>query len=906
MMYLGDYAEDETVYFLWSTNDSSGASITRATDGTVSVYKDNGTTQSTAGVTDTEDFDSLTGVHACTIDLSSNVFYAIGADYSVVLSASTIDGQTVNTPLAHFSIENRTSFPKADFPTNFSSLGIESDGDLTKVNTLDGHTAQTADHTAGIADIPTVSEFNARTLLAANYFDPTTDTVANVTTTANLTTNNDKTGYSISGTLTTLDALDTAQDTQHSQTQSDIAALNDIAATDIVSNGAITTLAGAVVNVDTVDTTTTNSDMRGTDNAALASALSTHDGKLDTVDTNVDAILVDTGTTIPAQISALNDFDPATDEVDLGSIKGTALTETNAGDLANNVSQFYDVNPTTTKTVDDVGVAGSGLTQQNVRDAMKLAPTAGAPAAGSVDEHLDDILADTNELQSDDVPGLIAALNDFDPTTDTVANVTLVATTTTNTDMRGTDNAATAAALTTHDGKLDTVDTNVDAILVDTGTTLPATLTDIQGATFNTSTDSLEAIRNRGDAAWTTGSGTGLSSLASGTAQAGAAGSITLAAGETSTNDLYNNTKILLTGGTGSGQSRIITDYNGTTKVATVAPNWVTNPDNTSTYEIQAADSYLDGYTSTRAGYLDELSSTNMPADLDAVLADTNELQGDWVDGGRLDLILDSRSTQTSVNTIDTNVDAILVDTAEIGVAGAGLTDLGGMSTGMKAEVNTEVDTALSDYDAPTNTEMTAAFTEIKGTTWSSLTDTLEAIRDVEPHGTVMRGTDNAATSAELSTHDGKLDTVDTNVDSVLTDTNELQTDWTNGGRLDLILDARSSQSSVDTIDTNVDAILVDTGTTIPAQISALNDLSAAEVNAEIVDVLTVDTIADSYATDGSQPTIAQAILAIQQFLTEKSVTGTTVTVKKPDGTTTAMTFTLDSGTTPSSITRAS
>jgi len=33
-------------------------------------------------------------------------------------------------------------------------LGVESDGDLTKVNALDGHTPQTADHTAVIADLP--------------------------------------------------------------------------------------------------------------------------------------------------------------------------------------------------------------------------------------------------------------------------------------------------------------------------------------------------------------------------------------------------------------------------------------------------------------------------------------------------------------------------------------------------------------------------------------------------------------------------------------------------------------------------------------------------------------------------------------------------------------------------------
>lgn len=107
--YLGDFALSATVHFLWSTNGANGASITRATNGTVQVYKNNGTTQSTTGVTDTEDFDSLTGVHACTIDLSSDgTFYSTGANFTVVLSGATIDSQTVNAVLAHFSINNRS------------------------------------------------------------------------------------------------------------------------------------------------------------------------------------------------------------------------------------------------------------------------------------------------------------------------------------------------------------------------------------------------------------------------------------------------------------------------------------------------------------------------------------------------------------------------------------------------------------------------------------------------------------------------------------------------------------------------------------------------------------------------------------------------------------------------------
>jgi hypothetical protein len=79
---------------------------------------------------------------------------------------------------------------------------------------------------------------------------------------------------------------------------------------------------------------------------------------------------------------------------------------------------------------------------------------------------------------------------------------------------------------------------------------------------------------------------TGLQTVRSNTAQAGAATSITLDAGASSTTDFFDGCTILLTGGTGSGQYRLVTAYNGTTKVATVTPAWATNPDNTSTFAI--------------------------------------------------------------------------------------------------------------------------------------------------------------------------------------------------------------------------------------------------------------------------------------------------------------------------------
>ena len=78
--------------------------------------------------------------------------------------------------------------------------------------------------------------------------------------------------------------------------------------------------------------------------------------------------------------------------------------------------------------------------------------------------------------------------------------------------------------------------------------------------------------------------------LDSGTATAGSTNSITLAAGASSSDEFYQYARIQTVAGTGSGQSRLCTAYVGSTKVATVAPAWVVDPDGTTDYEIYAAD----------------------------------------------------------------------------------------------------------------------------------------------------------------------------------------------------------------------------------------------------------------------------------------------------------------------------
>lgn len=82
-------------------------------------------------------------------------------------------------------------------------------------------------------------------------------------------------------------------------------------------------------------------------------------------------------------------------------------------------------------------------------------------------------------------------------------------------------------------------------------------------------------------------------------AQAGAAGTITLDASAVATDDYYNGCLIEIVGGTGVGQSRIISDYVGSTKVASVGSNWVTNPDNTSVFRIDALPGVIAANTPT-------------------------------------------------------------------------------------------------------------------------------------------------------------------------------------------------------------------------------------------------------------------------------------------------------------------
>ena len=352
-----------------------------------------------------------------------------------------------------------------------------------------------------------------------------------------------------------------------------------------------------------------------------------------------------------------------------------------------------------------------------------------------------------------------------------------------------------------YDGLFASGASDIADILVDTGTTLDTKLDNMSGATFNTTTDSLEAIRNRGDSAWTGGATT----TDSGTAQAGSASTITLQSGASAVDNTYNGQLIYISAGTGVGQSKAIANiagsYVGSTKVATIIGTWATNPDATSVYEIYPAD-------------IDEI---NDPPTALAIA----------------DAVWDESTT---------------------GHTGAGT---------FGEQVKLDIDAILNDTG------------------------------DMQP----KIGIPSANLSADIAAI--KAETA-----LVVADTNELQTDWTDAGRLDAILgliaaDTADIQPKIGTpaadlaadiaaakVDTA--AILVDTDTTIPALIAALNDISTADVNAQVLDVLNVDTFSEpGQATPGVDTSIQLKIAYLYKAWRNRSTeTATAYNLYNDDATT--------------------
>lgn len=419
--------------------------------------------------------------------------------------------------------------------------------------------------------------------------------------------------------------------------------------------------------------------------------------------------------------------------------------------------------------------------------------------------------------------------------------------------------------------------------------------------------------------------GAALSPTEHGTAQAGGANTITLRAGAVATDDYYIKQLLTIVAGTGAGQSEYISDYVGATKVATMGASWAVQPDNTSIYILkgggtipgasaptaaEVADAVFDeamsGHTSagTFGAYINApvtrigtaQAGTTSSITLDASASATNNLyryHEVWITGG-------TGAGEASFITGYTGSSKVATVDPAFTVAPDSTSTFALVKLGIDAATPTQVATAVW------------AATRAGNATAGSFGEYVNA------DATRLAGNATSATNAK-NAFDGT--TGYTFVNSVMPTVTTLtgHTAQTGDSFARLGAPAGASVSAdIAAVKSDSAAILVDTGTTLDTAISAIladtgTDgvvVAAASktgyaLSTTGIDALYTRQLTEAYAADGAAPTVAQALMQIQQMLTEFSISSTTMTVKKLDGSTTAFTLTLSDASAPTGLTRA-
>jgi len=104
---MRDYALGTTFDIKFTTrNFSTGAPFTLAGSPVISAYPDNSTTQLTAGITLTTDFDGVTGLNNIRVVATGGNGYLSGSNYTLVLTTGTVNSvSVVGECVGEFSLE---------------------------------------------------------------------------------------------------------------------------------------------------------------------------------------------------------------------------------------------------------------------------------------------------------------------------------------------------------------------------------------------------------------------------------------------------------------------------------------------------------------------------------------------------------------------------------------------------------------------------------------------------------------------------------------------------------------------------------------------------------------------------------------------------------------------------------
>jgi hypothetical protein len=219
----------------------------------------------------------------------------------------------------------------------------------------------------------------------------------------------------------------------------------------------------------------------------------------------------------------------------------------------------------------------------------------------------------------------------------------------------------------------------------------------------------------------------------------------------------------------------------------------------------------------------------------------------------------------------------------------------------LAADVTTELQTGLA---TAANLATVAGYIDTEVASILAAVDTevaaIKAVTDLLPDAGALT---SMATQASVNTID---DFLDTEIAAIKAKTDNLPSDPADQSVLAGLIGTPAGVSlaaDVAAVKADTAATLDDTGTS--GVVVAAASKTGYRLSATGVADILASALTEAYAADGAAPTLSQILFLIQQALTEFAISGTTISVKKLDGTTEAATFTLDSSTAPTSRTRA-
>jgi hypothetical protein len=145
---MKDFTLGDTLDFKFTTCEpDTGAPITLAGSPVISAYVDNSTTEITAGITLTVDFDGRTGLHNVRVVASGGNGFATGTSVALIITTGTVDGvSAVGYKVAEFTLGRAVTANVAQWHGSDLLTGT---GPLAGLGVLDRGTAQ-ADSTTTI------------------------------------------------------------------------------------------------------------------------------------------------------------------------------------------------------------------------------------------------------------------------------------------------------------------------------------------------------------------------------------------------------------------------------------------------------------------------------------------------------------------------------------------------------------------------------------------------------------------------------------------------------------------------------------------------------------------------------------------------------------------------------------